>query len=283
MELKDIFRLSQIDSLKALQLFSKHLVNTLQIGEHHSIRKGGGIEFKEYRNYAPGDSLKQLDWKYYARTDHYMIKEAEVERMQEFLFVLDRSASMLFQKDEMSKLNYAKAFIASLAYIAQNQNDDYAVYAVAKEHSSYEEFLNNLLLLESADQVDLIEMMPQKVRNKKSISFILSDGYLDKQSLNSLLKNWSLAAHEVVFIHMLFDQELKLNFDNKQHCFKDLETGEVVEVNTLSQRQAYQERVNTWLSEVKDSCKQYQVFYHAFDGTEEMRISIFNLLAHINK
>lgn len=77
--MNQLFQMPDFESLKALQLYIKHHIEGVMIGMHQSPKTGFGIEFKEYRNYVPGDSLKQLDWKYFARTDHYMIKEAEME------------------------------------------------------------------------------------------------------------------------------------------------------------------------------------------------------------
>ncbi len=270
MQLKDIFKLSKLERLKALQLYAKHLVHSLQVGMHQSAKRGSGIEFKEYRNYAVGDNLKQLDWKYFARTDHYMIKEAEVERLQEFIFVMDRSLSMNFENGEISKLNYAQVIIASLAYIASQQHDDYLLFELQAEAKTYEQFLYQLIEVDTMQDFSVEQMSPNGGRQIRSTVFLLTDGYATENEMDSLLKKWSVGAHQVVLIHLLFEREINLSFEKKHYRFQDLETAEIVEVNTVEQLQAYKNQLNHWQAQLRRQCASYKVIYSHYNGTQDI-------------
>lgn len=278
MQLQDIFKLTKLESLKALQLYAMQLVNSMQVGNHQSAKRGSGIEFKEYKNYAIGDSLKQLDWKYYARTDHYMIKEAEVERLQEFLFVLDQSYSMKLEGNKLSKFNCGKAIVASLAYIADRQHDQYNLFNSTPIFSDYTEFVYQILELACKQDFAVADMVPNHQPDKKSTLFLITDGYYSISDLTEILKKWTYAADQVVFIHLLFEYEIKLSFEKQQFRFQDLETGEMVEVNTKDQLVAYQERLNNWHEELKACCARQHASYHHYDGSQPFNVFMMQLV-----
>jgi uncharacterized protein (DUF58 family) len=283
MDLQDIFKLSKLERLKALQLFAKQLVNTMHVGSHQSAKRGSGIEFKEYKNYTVGDSLKQLDWKYFARTDHYMIKEAEVERQQESLFVLDKSFSMKLENNGVSKFNYAKAMIASLAYIADRQHDVYTLFNSSKEAADYTEFVYQTLEEKASANFTMEDMSPRYERRKKSTVFLFTDGYATTEELDTTLKKWNYAAEQVILIHLLFDAEISLSFNKQHYRFQDLETDVMIEVNTKEQLANYQGQITTWLYEVKTCCVKHQVLYHQYDGQKSLSGFMFNLVHAINQ
>ncbi len=92
-------------------------------GLHKSPHRGSSVEFAEYRNYVPGDDIRRLDWRVFARTDRFFLKEYEAETNLRCYFVLDCSGSMKFGQAPGGKLDYAKRLIATLAYIAAHQGD----------------------------------------------------------------------------------------------------------------------------------------------------------------
>jgi uncharacterized protein (DUF58 family) len=71
----------------------------------------------------PGDDIRRVDWKLYARTDRYYLKEYEADTNTNFSVILDISRSMNFASKGISKLEYGKFVCACLAYFAQKQRD----------------------------------------------------------------------------------------------------------------------------------------------------------------
>jgi len=81
-------------------------------GRHRSPHRGSSVEFAEYRKYVPGDDTRRLDWKAYARSDRYYIKEFEADTNLRAYFVIDHSASMAFADRGMPKYQYASRIVA---------------------------------------------------------------------------------------------------------------------------------------------------------------------------
>ena len=92
-------------------------------GHHRSPPRGSSVEFAEYRNYVPGDDIRRLDWRVFARTDRYYLKEFEAETNLRCYVVLDCSGSMGFAGEHGTRLDYAKRLAATLSYLIINQGD----------------------------------------------------------------------------------------------------------------------------------------------------------------
>lgn len=281
--INQIFQMPDFEALKALQLYIKHHIEGVMIGMHQSPKTGFGIEFKEYRNYVPGDSLKQLDWKYYARTDHYMIKEAEMEKQHDFIFVLDQSLSMNFELQEASKFNWARTLIASLAYLANNQHDKYYIFNQDNPPTDFETFLYRMIQIHTDKESSLDDLNPSQKTHNKSTVFIFTDGYSDEEEFKALLKNWAIASEEVMLIHLLFENEEALEFDGQYFTFKDLEGQGSVQVNTQEGLQNYQNRIQEWKRGIQKTCAKNGIAYWQVNGKDDIQKVIFELLNHFNQ
>ncbi|WMN10977.1 DUF58 domain-containing protein [Marivirga salinae] len=281
--MNQIFQMPDFEALKALQLYIKHHIEGVMIGMHQSPKTGFGIEFKEYRNYVPGDSLKQLDWKYFARTDHYMIKEAEMEKQHDFIFVLDKSLSMKFEMANASKFNWSRTLIAALAFLANNQHDKYLIYNQDNPPTDFESFLYRLIQLKLEDETSIKDLNPiQQIQNKSTV-FIFTDGYSDETEFHSLLKNWAMASEEVMLVHLLFENEEQLDFKGQYFTFKDLEGKGSVQVNTQEGFQDYQKKIESWKSEIQKTCAKNGIAYWQLNGRDSIQKAIFELLNHFNQ
>src|ERR1700712_1122 len=91
-------------AIKDLPLMAKTMVNGFLAGINKSSIKGPGLEFSQFRSYQPGDDLRWLDWKMYARSDRYYIRESEVETSISVRFLIDASASMNHADGDISKI-----------------------------------------------------------------------------------------------------------------------------------------------------------------------------------
>jgi len=280
--INDIFQMPNFEALKALQLFIKHHIEGLMIGMHQSPKTGFGIEFKEYRNYVPGDSLKQLDWKYFARTDHYMIKEAEMEKQHDFIFVLDRSLSMKFEMHDTSKFNWARTLIASLAFLANNQHDRFYIFKQNDPPQDFESFLYRLIQI-TPTEANINDLKPQTLTKNKSTVFIFTDAYSDESEFRQLLKNWAIASEEVMLIHLLFENEEILDFNGQYFTFKDLEGRGAVEVNTAESKLEYQRKLGQWKDQIQKDCAKNGIAYWQLTGKDDIQKSIFEMLNRFNQ
>src|SRR5882757_3457792 len=115
-------------TIKDLPLLAKTVIDGFMNGFNKSTVKGPGLEFSQYRSYQPGDDLRWLDWKMYARSDRYYIRESEVETSISVRFLIDASASMNHDDKGVKKIDYARFLAASLAYLANLQGDSVGLY-----------------------------------------------------------------------------------------------------------------------------------------------------------
>ncbi len=111
-----------LNRLMHLTLLARSPMEGTVSGHHKSPHRGSSVEFAEYRNYAPGDDIRRLDWRVFARTDRFYMKEYEAETNLRCYFVLDCSGSMKFGAPQ-TKLDYARRLAATLAYMTIHQGD----------------------------------------------------------------------------------------------------------------------------------------------------------------
>ncbi|WP_105102682.1 DUF58 domain-containing protein [Microbulbifer pacificus] len=120
-------------STRDLAWLSRHIAEGMLLGIQHSQRRGAGIEFQQYRSYEPGDPIRHIDWKLFARSDRYFVREAEQESQMHLCIVLDTSASMAqlsFLVPQLSKLQYARCWIATLCWLLHRQGDRFSLLAL---------------------------------------------------------------------------------------------------------------------------------------------------------
>jgi len=113
-----------------LDLVVRHVLAGLGHGIHAGRERGAGVEFSEYRAYAPGDEWRRVDWKLLARADRYYVREAERDSHVAVWLVLDATASMAEPSrsvDGLTKLQYARVLLACVAAIAQRQGDAFGL------------------------------------------------------------------------------------------------------------------------------------------------------------
>lgn len=123
-----------------LSLAVRHVLAGLGHGIHVGRERGAGVEFSEYRAYAPGDEWRRVDWKLLARADRYFVREAERDSHVAVWLVLDASASMLEPSrsiDGVNKLQYARLLLACIGAIAQRQGDAFGLVVCQGERAHF--------------------------------------------------------------------------------------------------------------------------------------------------
>lgn len=247
-------------------------------GDRRSTKKGTSIEFADYRNYAPGDDLRRMDWNVYARTDRPYIKLLEDEEDLAVHFLLDASASMNWPTgpeveapEDQNKLLYAKRLMAGLAYIALGTNDRLSISAFnlggvdsfgpARGRGQGIPMLRYAHRIEPGGATDLnTALRDYAVRARRpGLCFVISDmftpGYVD--GLNILLGK----GYEVILLHVLSPDEVSPPMTGDLR-FIDVETGNTQEVSLDGgMRGMYIERVQAWREEIRAECTKRGVNY----------------------
>src|SRR5688500_4497698 len=112
--------LARIDNL---ELLSRSVVSGFINGLHRSPFLGLSLDFAEHRGYMPGDDIRRIDWKLFARSDRFYIKEFEADTNANFVTLLDISSSMSYEGGGLRKLDYGRILAACLTYFVREQRD----------------------------------------------------------------------------------------------------------------------------------------------------------------
>lgn len=259
-------------SVKDLQLAAKITIDGFMSGINKSTIKGEGLEFSQYRSYQPGDDLRQLDWKVYARSDRYYIRESEIETSISVRFIIDASGSMNHEDNGYTKIEYAKYLAASLGWLATLQGDAVGLYVLEE---------NNLLSLDAKRdyqhmngfyyQLENITASgsgtpPAYYRNifsgtsKKELVIFITDLYEQEAEIFDTLESLGVMKHEIMVFHLMGNNEIEFNY-GEYAALEDLETGRRVKINARQDNASYKEQVEKYLAAIRMRMLNKNFFY----------------------
>jgi uncharacterized protein (DUF58 family) len=260
--IKDLLKPEILNSVSGLELVARIVAEGFMSGSNKSQSVGIGQEFSQYRNYEPGDDLRQLDWKMYARSERYFVKQADIETNITVKFMIDTSLSMSYQEKGISKLHFAKLITAVLAYIARRQGDKFGLYLVNDKgvkviHPRFEQqqFMRFLFDLAAAKaestwkKNDLEQLLDH---HGKELIIFISDLYDDQNDLFSFITRLKTSRNEVIVFQITGQDELDLSH-NGSYTFQDLESKARVKVNTVLQQKDYKARMEAWIQQTRST------------------------------
>jgi uncharacterized protein (DUF58 family) len=256
-----------IAQIADLTLRSRRLAEGAISGLHRSPFHGFNIEFAAYREYTPGDDLRRLDWRVFARSDRHYIKQYEEESNVRVTFVVDASASMNYRgaRAALSKFDYAATLVVSLAMLLARQQDPVGLVLFDEQAGT--------LLPPSATQAQvavmtglleactparktelggLLRSLTDRIR-RRGLMVIVSDLFTDLDSVYDGLNRLQFLGHEVLVLHVLDRDELELPFDGPT-VFHDIEGDEELFAEPGAFRRAYQRAMQDFLAEVRREC-----------------------------
>ena len=221
--------------LAALPLESRQAMIGSVAGKHRSPHRGSSVEFAEYRKYVPGDDTRRLDWKAFARSDRFYIKEFEADTNLRAYFVVDSSGSMNFSSGETdTKIQYARRIAASLSYLLVKQGDAAGLSVCndkihleippSRSASQLQHIFDNLGKVEPKGETGLVEalhIIAEKIK-QRALVVVLSDFFADPGELGDAFQHLRYRKHDIALFHLLDRQELDFAFD-RPHRFVDLE------------------------------------------------------------
>jgi uncharacterized protein (DUF58 family) len=269
--LRDLLKPEIINTMEGLELVARVIVEGYMSGSNKSQSIGVGQEFSQYRNYEPGDDLRQLDWKMYARSERYFIKQAEIETNITVKFMIDASRSMSYEENGLSKLQFTKIITAALAYLARKQGDTFGLYVVNDEKLSiiqprfeqqqFMRFLHELISIkaESTWKKSGIEQLFD--HHGKELLIFISDLYDDEEDLLKFISRLKTSRNEVIVFHLMGENELELSHAGS-FTFKDLESGQTLKVDTLAQQKEYVRKVEDWIAKTKSLLLEKNISYY---------------------
>jgi uncharacterized protein (DUF58 family) len=248
--------------LNNLQLAGKLVSEQLMLGIHQSKRFGYGIEFEQYRHYEAGDDPKRIDWKLYARTDKHLVRESSTESNFHLKFIIDLSGSMNYVENGVSRLEYCKILLASLAYLGYRQSDLMSLYALQNDElrtlvaAGKQSFQRILYTLENAqasgDWKNSDPKFPTFQQKQKEVIIIASDFLQVNNEWIQLIKNLANPHREVIIFQVLGKQELDFNLKGF-YRFKDLESRKEIELQAENIKDEFRKNAENYLKNLKDA------------------------------
>jgi uncharacterized protein (DUF58 family) len=256
-----------IAQISDLTLRSRRLVEGAISGQHRSPFHGFNVEFAEYREYTPGDDLRRLDWRVFARTDRHYIKQYEEESNVRVTFLVDASASMNYRgaRTILSKFDYASTLVVSLAMLLSRQQDpvglvlfDEAATTVLPASATQAQIQVISALLERCRPARKTELgglllsLADQFR-RRNLLVIVSDLFTDLTALYNGLNRLRFSGHEVLIMQVLDRDEMELPFEGPT-IFRDIEGEEELFAEPWAFRRSYQNAMTEFLEDVRKEC-----------------------------
>ncbi|HET6438724.1 MAG TPA: DUF58 domain-containing protein [Anaeromyxobacter sp.] len=263
--------LARLDSLK---LRVRAITEGILSGLHKSPHHGQSVEFAEHKEYAPGDEIRLIDWKAYGKFDKYYVKKFEQETNLRAHLIVDSSGSMGYrsQPDRLTKLEYASALAASLAYLLIRQQDAAGLVVVSgKIQSALPPRATAGHLGPLVDQLEscraggptqlgtAIDWVLEHAPRRSSV-LLFSDLMDREEKVLRHVAQLGRRKHEVTLFHVLDPAELEFPFEDPT-LFLSMEDERRVEANGRDMRKGYLELVRRWLEEVRRSALEADVDY----------------------
>jgi uncharacterized protein (DUF58 family) len=280
--------------LKDLPLVAKTVAQGFLYGMHTSLQRGSGMEFSQYRAYEPGDPLSNIDWKLFARSDRYFVREAERESNIQVWFLIDASASMLQQssasvKGAWHKLDYAKHLVATMSYLAQQQGDSVGLLGLSSHaaellpaHSGYQHWQKTVLHLAQLQSgaifpsLDYIQQQLAKVR-EHGVIIMLSDFYENQDEIIGALQQLQSPRTDVIGMQLISQDELSFAYKGLVH-FEDRETSLRVTLSAAAAKKAYLENLSHFNLSLQNRLQSMGINHHQVNIDEPMDATLQRFL-----
>lgn len=268
--------------LANLELLAKQVVEGFITGLHQSPFHGFSVEFAEHRLYNTGESVKNIDWKLFARTDKLFVKQYEEETNLRSYLLLDTSSSMNFPEKGMSKLQFSVYAIASLMYLFKKQRDAFGLGLFADKlemlsaarstttHLFYlfaqlENAFNQPKTKVTTNISDVLHRVAEEVHQRSMIiifSDMLENGMNAEKTaaLFAAIQHLKYNKHEVIIFNVNDRKsEVEFEFDNRPHHFIDMESGDEIRVHPGRVRDSYREALQKYREDLELKCAQYHI------------------------
>ncbi len=278
-----------LSSIGSLEIVARQVVEGLRIGLHRSPVRGISSEFTAYRQYVPGDEVRQIDWKAYARFNRYYIKQFDAETNFVANLLVDGSESMTYGSGKISKLEYAKYLAASMAYLTVDQGDSVGVGMFDGALQNYIQPKSNLGILTDISG-EMEKLAPQPRTNvgavlhefanrmsQRGFVMLFSDLFDNTEEFISGLNHLRFGGHNVVLFHVLDRYEIEFPL-NGMWKFVGLEgEGELV-TQPARVRENYLKEFEEFVREIKSACDKAEVDYVMVNTSDPVELTISNYL-----
>ena len=276
-------------NLEDLELIARTVVEGFLHGLHRSPYVGFSVEFASHREYLPGDDLRHLNWKLYARNDKLYVKQYDAETNLDCHLVVDVSSSMETKSAGVSKRRYATMLAAAVAHLALTQHDAVGVTLFADrvlahvkpraKANQLDEILATMVRCPGQTPAasagvlhEVAELMP-----RRGLVVLVSDLFFETDDVFSGLDHFLFHGHDLVVFHLLDPIEHHLPLEG-QVRFHDLETGEELTTQVDEIRAAYSSAIAAWQTELDAGCRGREIDRVTVTTEEPLERALYDYL-----
>ena len=288
---------STVSKLDSLELKARMVVEGFKVGMHKSPYHGFSVEFSEHRSYMQGDPIKNIDWKVYAKSEKYFIKQFEEETNLISHVIIDVSKSMDYKHEaEITKLDYAHILASSLIYLMLQQQDSVGLALYSDKIEQYlkpksakvylPELLKAITNTKPSNKTltaNCLNEVADKIK-RRGLVIIISDFFDDPDLILSALKRFHYKKNEVIVFQILDPIERSFAF-GRDAIFVDKETNEEMSTQPYQIQKAYQQSMKDYLAKIKKECLSFGIEYNLIETTtpfDKALFSYFKKRSHLN-
>ncbi len=261
-----------IKRISRMDLRARHIVEGFLSGMHRSPYFGQSVEFLQHREYVPGDDLRHIDWKVWAKQDRFVVKQYEEDTNLRANLLIDVSNSMRYGNGPLNKYEYSCTLAASLAYLLLKQQD--AVGAVAfdervrmkvpalSKRTHLTSIIESFNVWQPADKTSLYDVLRVVCETypRRGMMVLISDLLADAEATIKGLRLLRQRGHDVMVFHVMDDDELDFPFTGPTR-FEGLELPQHLNCNPRALRETYLEIVNQFVDNMRRQCARNTVDY----------------------
>ena len=275
--------------IRNLELRAKVVMEGFWNGMHRSPFHGFSVEFTEYRQYSPGDDIRYLDWKLYARSDRYYLKKFEDETNLRCHLLVDNSRSMGFGSIGYSKAQYGNTMAATLAHFLHGQGDAVGLLTFDEEVRDYlparnrSGHLRQIMLALEKSAVGTATDLGRPLRRivemarKRGLMILISDLLAPIDELEKNLGALAACGHEVMLFQIFDPAELHFGFE-KALLFQDLESGRQLYIDPAAARREYLSKLRGHNEAVESICRKRGIDYHRLATDQPLELALFDFV-----
>ncbi len=262
-----------------LELVARAVCDGFINGLHKAPYFGASVDFAEHRGYVPGDDVRRMDWRLWARTDRYYIKEYEAETNMNFSVLLDVSKSMSYGSIGITKLDYARILTACLTNLVHHQRDRVGFVAFDSEVVAHippsakhmDTVLHTLDKLQPGRPGSLRGPLHKLAEHfgRRGVLVVISDFYDEPEAIIDAVTPLRFRGNEIIVFHVLDPAELNFGFTDAQ-AFEDLESGEQIPVVPASLRKEYQALVRAHIDALTQKFSEVRIDYSMLDTSQPL-------------
>ena len=271
-----------------LELMARNVVEGFINGLHRAPFFGASIDFAEHRGYVAGDDIRRVDWRLYARTDRYYVKQYEADTNTNLSILFDVSKSMSFGSRGISKLEYGSFVGACLGYLAQRQRDRVGIITfdsdiVAHVPPSAKHFNVMLHTLDRSkaerpgNHVGPLSKMAEHFK-RRGILVLISDFYEEPDAILEAIKPLKFIGNDLIVFHVLDPAELSFEYEDAS-SFEDLESGEQIPVVPESLAKEYRALLREHIDALTTKFSEHRIDYTLLNTSEPLDRALFSYLS----